>query len=178
MYIYIYIYIYVYIYIYIYNRLNGLASRVPSPPGQRTCQNCIARLNTHFVPTQSGSRCRSKPTASRSGQDRHFISGVHKGGFCKGGFSSCCAIMTSLLLNPPLLNPLCELPIIATKKCHRCRTLRKVLSFTWKLSRYPYRTEEQIELYFANIQAKTFIKPAPGAFCKLEVRFRFRFVAL
>ena len=29
-------------------------------------------------------------------------SGVHKGGFRKGGFSNLCVAITSLLLNPPL----------------------------------------------------------------------------
>ena len=32
-------------------------------------------------------------------------SGVHKGGFTKGVFSSLCVIIVFLLLNPPLLNP-------------------------------------------------------------------------
>ena len=31
--------------------------------------------------------------------------GVHKGGFCKGGFGSVCVITILLLLNPPLLKP-------------------------------------------------------------------------
>ena len=43
------------------------------------------------------------------------VSGVYKGGFSKGGFSNNGIIVTHKLLNPPLLNPLCELSTVAVE---------------------------------------------------------------
>ena len=41
---------------------------------------------------------------------RRATIGSSQRGFCKGGFSNLCLIIVLLSLNPPLLNPLCELP--------------------------------------------------------------------
>ena len=61
----------------------------------------------------AGESAPSRMLSEMAGGDELFVheeSGVHKGGFSKGSFSNNAMITTHELLNPPLLNHLCELP--------------------------------------------------------------------
>ena len=99
MYIYLSLSLSIYIYIYIYYIVYGLRRL---PRGRLPLVESVASL---YIREFSNLFVNSRVCIFGSS------AGFTKGGFSKGGFSNLCVIIMFVILNPPLVNPLCELPI-------------------------------------------------------------------
>ena len=87
------VYMYTCIHVYLYSER------------EREREDSSCDIHTHAAAKSSSANIPAVP-----------ISGVRKGGFSKWGFSNNDIIKTHKLPNPPLLNPLCELPTIRSAK--------------------------------------------------------------